>query len=162
MIKRKIDEGFSFELFTMLVVCHAKISSSVQDQLKLFLQKKINEAITTDNNGARIIIPAKDPYDELNQVGLWCLYSILPAREFHEFLGKSALFDFYCLFSDFDFKKFNVAWLFGLNDKTLEKIAENKKVKACIRGIIKTIMTDNSIVEADYRRLSKILVKHFC
>lgn len=162
MIKRKIAEGFSFELLTMLVVCHAKISSSVQDQLKLFLQKKINEAITTNNNSVRIIIPAKDPYDELNQVGFWCFYNILPAKEYYEFLGKSALFDFYCLFSDFDFKRFNVAWLIGLHDETLERIAKNKKVKAYIRGIIKTIMIDTNLAEADYRRLSEILIKHFC
>lgn len=100
MINKKINEKFNFELLIMLVQCNAKISSSVQDQLVIFLKERTSETI--DNNGSRIVFPRRTPYDELNLVGLWCFNRKLPSQQYSLFLGKSAWFDFFYSYTDFD------------------------------------------------------------
>lgn len=109
-----------------------------------------------------IYIINKRPYEELDQVGYWCLISVLNAKDFREFLGNSAAFDFYCEYTKFDFNKFDVSWLLNLYPHTLEQIAKNEKVKGCVRVAIANALNDGEIALSDSQRLQSILIKHFC
>lgn len=111
--------------------------------------------------GDRFILN-KHPYEELDQVGYWCLINVLNAKDFREFLGNSAAFDFYCEYTKFDFNKFDVPWLLNLYPHTLEQIAKNEKVKGCVRVAIANALNDGEIALSDSQRLQSILIKHFC
>lgn len=156
-----IQTNFSFNLFTMLIQCDARISKVVNIQLKEFLKQRIDAAKKTNNNGV-VVYPARQPYEELDQVGYWCLLNILKAKDFQEFLGNSAVFDFYCEYTKFDFDRFDVSWLLHLFPHKLEQIAKNGKVKEHIRVAIATSLKDKGIAISDHQRLQDILVKHFC
>ena len=108
------------------------------------------------------MFPTKQPYVELNQVGYWCLINILKAKDFKEFLGNSAEFDFYCEYEKFDFSKFDVSWLLNLYPHTLEHIAKNNWVKERIRIAIATTLNRTAIASSDNQQLQSILVKYFC
>jgi hypothetical protein len=99
---------------------------------------------------------------ELVQVGYWCLIKILKAKDFKEFLGNSAEFDFYCEYEKFDFSKFDVSWLLKLYPHTLEQIAKNDMVKERIRVAIATTLDGKEIASSDSRQLQSILIKYFC
>ena len=105
---------------------------------------------------------SKQPYEELDQVGYWCLFNVLKAKDFQEFLGNSEAFDFYCEYAKFDFSRFDVSWLLNLYPHTLEQIAKNAKVKERVRVAIATTLDGEAIAPSDSQRLQSILVKHFC
>ena len=156
-----IRTNFSFDLFKMLILCDACISNKVKTQLKVFLKQKIDVARKNDGRNG-LVYPTKHPYEELDQVGYWCLLSILEANDFQEFLGNSALFDFCCEYTKFDFSRFDVSWLLNLKTYALEQIAKNAKVKECIRMAIATTLDGKEIASLDRQRLQSILVRHFC
>ena len=159
---KKISNNFSFDLFTMLVQCDAHISNMVKVKLKAFLKQKVDAAKTSNSDKGVIIYPTKQPYGELDQVGYWCLIKVLKAKDFKEFLGNSAAFDFYCEYTKFDFNKFDVSWLLNLYPHALDRIAEDKRVKEHVRVAIASVLADKSIVSSDSQKLNDILVKHFC
>ena len=156
-----IQTNFSFDLFKMLVQCDARISKAAKTQLKVFLKQRIDASKNNNNNGI-VVYPTKQPYEELDQVGYWCLLNVLKAKNFKEFLGNSAAFDFYCEYSKFDFSRFDVSWLLNLYPHTLEQIAKNAKVKERVRVAIATTLEGETVAPSDSQRLQSILVKHFC
>lgn len=157
-----IQMNFSFDLFKMLVQCDARISKAAKTQLKEFLKQRIDAAKKSDGSNGMVVYPTKQPYEELDQVGYWCLLNVLKAKDFKEFLGNSAAFDFYCEYAKFDFSRFDVSWLLNLYPHTLEQIARNTKVKERVRIAIATTLDGKAIASSDSQRLHKILVKHFC
>ena len=156
-----IQMNFSFDLFKMLVQCDTRISKAAKTQLKVYLKQRIDAAKNKNNNGV-VVYPTKQPYEELDQVGYWCLLNVLKAKDFQEFLGNSEAFDFYCEYAKFDFNKFDVSWLLNLYPHTLEQIAKNEKVKGCVRVAIANALNDGEIALSDSQRLQSILIKHFC
>lgn len=119
-------------------------------------------ATKNKNNNGVVVYPTKQPYEELDQVGYWCLLNVLKAKDFQEFLGNSEAFDFYCEYAKFDFSRFDVSWLLNLYPHTLEQIAKNAKVKERVRVAIATTLDGEAIAPSDSQRLQSILVKHFC
>ena len=154
--------NFSFDLFKMLVQCDAHISNATKLQLKTFLKQKIDDAKKSGDNNGVVVYPAKQAYEELDQVGYWCLINILKAKDFKEFLGNSAAFDFYCEYAKFDFSRFDVSWLLNLYPHTLERIAKDAKVKENVRVAIATALAEKTISSSDSQQLEDILIKHFC
>ena len=154
--------NFSFDLFKMLVQCDAHISNATKLQLKTFLKQKIDDAKKSGDNNGIVVYPAKQAYEELDQVGYWCLINILKAKDFKEFLGNSAAFDFYCEYAKFDFSRFDVSWLLNLYPHTLERIAKDAKVKENVRVAIATALAEKTISSSDSQQLEDILIKHFC
>lgn len=106
--------------------------------------------------------PAKQSYEELDQVGYWCMLKVLNAKDFQEYLGNSMAFDFYCEYTKFDFSRFNVSWLLNLYPHTLEKIAKNAKVKEHVRVVIANTLKDKEIASSDRQQLQNILITYFC
>lgn len=159
---KTLCNSFNFEMFTMLVKCDVRIGSAAITQLKSFLKQKTDEAKTENANKAVITYPPKQPYAELNQVGYWCLINVLKAKDFKEFLGNSAEFDFYCEYTKFDFNRFEVSWLLNLYPHTLERIAKDNKVKENIRVALASALSNETIAASDSKRLTDILIKYFC
>lgn len=156
---KQIEESFSFDLFTMLVLCDARISSTAKKQLKIFLKNRI---ASRNSNGGAIIYPIDNPFEELDQVGYWCLIKVLKAKDFKEFIGHSPTFDFYCQYAKFDFSRFEVSWLLNLLPHTLAEIAKNKTVKDKIRSAIAAELKNKDLVKSDTDRLQEILLEYFC
>ena len=105
--------------------------------------------------------PQKDPYEDLIQVGYWCLTGNLP-KKFSEFVGYSDNFDFYYLYKKFDFNKFQPAWLLNLYPHTLTKISMDRNVREKIRTIIAKTLNNDKLEAQDKNRLQDILTLHFC
>lgn len=158
---KKLQDSFDFEFFTMLILCDARITAKTVIQLKTFLRQRIDAAKKEQNN-AVIISPPPQPYRELNLVGYWCLLHSLKADDFKEFLGYSNAFDFYCEYTQFDFTKFDVAWLLNLYPHALDQIAKDEAVKSNVRSAIATVLKEKDIISSDYHKLQEILIKHFC
>ncbi len=160
---KQIVSSFNFDLFTMLVMCDARISLTAKKQLKLFLKNKIElEKVNESSSKGMVVYPINKPFEELDQVGYWCLIKVLRAKDFKEFIGNSPAFDFYCQYAKFDFNRFEVSWLLNLYPHTLTEIAKNKTVKDKIRNAIADELKNKSLVEADAERLQSILIEHFC
>ena len=90
------------------------------------------------------------------------MLNVLKAKDFREFLGNSAEFDFYCEYTQFDFSRFNVSWLLNLYSHTLEQIAKNAKVKEHVRVAIAKALKEKNIASDDRQELQNILVNYFC
>lgn len=159
---KQMQTCFSFGLFQMLVQCDARINNATKIQLKAFLKQKIESAKTSGDGNGIVVYPSKREYEELDQVGYWCLINILKAKDFREFLGNSAAFDFYCEYSNFDFSRFDVSWLLNLYPHTLKQIAKNEKVKEHVRKAIANELKGKEIASSDSQQLQKILVTYFC
>ena len=153
---------FRFNLFTMLLKFNARINNEVKAQLIAYLKQKVEAAKTSNSNKCVRVYPPEKPYEELEQVGYWCLIKVLKAKDFEEFLGYSAEFDFYCEYRNYDFNRFEVSWLLKLHQHALEQIAKNSKVRKNIRIAIASALEDMEISSTDKQKLQSILVKHFC
>ena len=121
-----------------------------------------NNAMSKVEDHEMTIKELEGSLEKIDQVGYWCLINVLNAKDFREFLGNSAAFDFYCEYTKFDFNKFDVSWLLNLYPHTLEQIAKNEKVKGCVRVAIADALNDGEIALSDSQRLQSILIKHFC
>ena len=157
-----IRTNFSFDLFMILIHYKARINSVTKTQLKTFLIQKIDAAKKNYDNSGLVAFPIKQPYEELDRVGYWCLINILKAKDFKEFLGNSLEFDFYCEYEKFDFSKFDVSWLLKLYPYALAQIAKNDRVKERIRIAIATTLNGKEIASSDSQQLQNILIKYFC
>lgn len=154
-------KSFSFDLFAMLVQCEARIGNTDKTLLKEYLSQKIDAYKTKNGNAGVVVFPANQPYEELDQVGYWCLNNVLKTKDFKEFLGHSATFDFYSEYAKFDFSRFEVSWLLNLNPYALERIAKDKKVKEKVRAAIVSSLKTNTVATSDSQRLNEILIRYF-
>ena len=146
----------------LLLQCNARIDDGTIDLLKKHLNETIEKnASSLNSSNVTAVYPVKDPYEELNQVGYWCLIHALP-RVFSEYLGISDRFDLYYLYKSFDFGKFNPAWLLQLNAHALQTVAKNKVVREKVRSKIADILNNQKLEETDKERLRTILTKYFC
>ena len=159
---KQLEDDFSFDLFTLLIKFNARIGSKVKAQLKTYLRKEIEKAKESKSNNGVYVYPATNPYNELVQVGYWCLRRILRAKDYKEFLGNSDEFDFYYEYSSFDFNKFDVSWLLNLYPKTFNEISKNKTVKNKIRIAIVNELKNEELAEKDKKNLQDILINYFC
>ena len=160
--KRTIKDSFSFDFLLLLVQCNARIDEEIIVLLKQHLNSTIEQSnASKSKTGAVKKYPADDPFEELNQVGYWCLLNVLP-RVFSEYLGMSDRFDFYYLYQSFDFDKFDPAWLLQLHSRTIKTISKNKTVKDKIRKKIAIMLSTQKLEVNDERRIRDILIKNFC
>ena len=159
---KDIIESFNFDLFTMLVKLDARINPTAKAKLKGYLKQKL-DLLKQDNSSNGIgVYPVRQQYEELEQVGYWCLINVLDTKDFDEFLGYSPKFDFYCQYTNFDFSKLQVSWLLNLKPYALDQLSKDIKVKETIRSVIACELNKKDIATCDKQRLSEILVKHFC
>lgn len=159
-----IIANFRFDLFAILIHCHTNINDSIKQQSKEYLWEIINKA-REKKNEPEITIPINNPYDDLDQVGLWCFNKMLNKEDYSEFLGNSALFDFFYEQENYDFSRFDVSWLFRfyrINRKLLISISENDVVKKNIREIAAARLKLGKVDENDKHILQDILVQYFC
>lgn len=159
--KKKLDENFRFDFLTLLLECNAKIETSIISSLKKHLNETVESNSKVTNDSGVMSYPKKGPYEELIQVGYWCLIGDLP-KKFSEFVGYSDAFDFYYLYKKFDFNKFQPAWLLNLYPHTLIKISKNKSVREKFRAIIAKTLNNDKLDGQDKERLQDILTHHFC
>jgi hypothetical protein len=160
--KEKLACAFSFDLFTLLIECNAKINKKLIESLIGYLRDLIQKNSIASGKTEGITYPKRNPYDELEQVGYWCLIKVLRKEDFKAFVGVSDAFDFYCQYEKFDFTKFDVSWLLNLYPHTLEAIAKNKRVKEKIRFSIVHVLDGGNVSDTDKSKLLHILTHHFC
>lgn len=159
--KEKMAINFSFDLLMLLLECNAKIETTIISSLKIHLNTTIENSLKAANDSGVVSYPKKDPYEDLVQVGYWCLIKALP-KQFSEFIGYCDAFDFYYLYKNFDFDKFQPAWLLNLRPHALTQIAKNKNVRKKIRTIIANTLNNDKLDAQDRNRLQDILTRHFC
>lgn len=159
--KEKLDENFRFDFLTLLLECNARIETCIISSLKKYLNETVENSSKAANDSGVMSYPKKDPYEDLIQVGYWCLIGDLP-KKFSEFVGYSDAFDFYYLYKRFDFNKFQPAWLLNLYPHTLTKISKSRNVREQIRSIIAKTLNDDKLDRQDKERLQDILTRHFC
>ena len=160
--KKELCANFRFDLFTLLLECNAKIDKNILELLKDYLRHLIQENSLDSNNNGITPYPIRNPYEDLEQVGYWCLTKNLHKKEFEEFVGVSAAFDFYFQYDKFDFNKFDVSWLLNLYPHTLKEIAKNKRVKEKIRISIAQLLDKENVLNVDKTKLQNILTRYFC
>ena len=143
--------------------CNAKIGSSIIVQLQEFLREEIkkDEAAKKERKSIKVF-PREERLFELNQVGYWCFWGLLKKQPFAEFLGKSDIFDFYYLFTHFDFSKFDVSWLIFSSERELKVISGRKTVRDKVRTRIAEALRDGNLSKKDEAKLTHILAKYFC
>ena len=159
--KKKLAENFHFEFLTLLLECNARIETGIISLLKNYLNELVESNSKVTNDSDAVSYPKKDPYEDLIQVGYWCLIGDLP-KKFSEFVGYSDAFDFYYLYKKFDFNKFQPAWLLNLYPHTLTRISKNRNVREKIRTIIAKALNNDKLDGQDKERLQDILTRYFC
>ncbi len=159
--KEKLAENFRFDFLTLLLECNARIETGIISSLKKYLNEIAESSSKVTNNSGVMSYPKKDPYEDLIQVGYWCLSGDLP-KKFSEFVGYSDAFDFYYLYKKFDFNKFQPAWLLNLYPHTLIKISKNRNVREKIRTIVAKTLNNDKLDGQDKERLQDILTRYFC
>lgn len=159
--KEKLNERFRIDFLTLLLECNSPVDKITLSLLKTHLTTIIESTLKTTKNSGIESYPKKDPYEDLVQVGYWCLIEALP-KQFSEFVGYCDAFDFYYLYKDFDFNKFQPAWLLNLRPHALTRIAKNKNVREKIRNIIAETLNNDKLEKQDRSRLQEILTRHFC
>lgn len=160
-IKDYLSKEFKFNVFLLLINCNVKLDETTIELLKNYLRESIIKCKATHEEAKVVSYPIKDPYEELNQIGYWCLIKALPYC-FDEFIGESDKFDFYYMYNEFDFNIFQPSWLLNLYPHTLNVIAKNKKVKDNIRLAISDTVIRGNLAKTDKAKLQDILVKYFC
>jgi len=159
-IHNKIENDFNFNLFTLLVIYDIKILRNEIDALKLYLHNKYKNGPPLDNPGFSRY-PKEAFYSDIKDVGIWCAVNILPKNEFSEFLGKSDFFDFFYDFGQFNYEKFDIAWLANFNRALHKEIAKSMYVREQIRSIVLNHLKTNEFEKRDKDRLISLLINHY-
>ncbi len=156
--KQQLGIKFNFELFSILLLYKKKIEQNLTTSLKKYLNDGL-EKISIDGTDSN----SKNIYDELGTVGYWCLRNWLNKDDFIEFIGKDNRFDFFLLYEQFDYTKFNIAWLISLYQypDTLKYISKNKLVKKKISSCIINALNTDKIIPYDESKLVQILREYF-
>ena len=161
--KKTLEKKFDFKLLTLLMNCNAKISLSIIAQLQKFLREEIKKDEEAKKERKSIkVFPGEERLFKLNQVGYWCFLGLLKKLPFAEFLGKSDIFDFYYLFTRFDFSKFDVSWLIFSPERELKVVSGRKTVRDKVRTKIAEALRDGNLSKKDEAKLTQILAKYFC
>lgn len=160
-VKSHLKQEFDFEWFKFLILCNAKIDDEYIICLKQYLHEMVKKHSDKDEKKIIYTYPSVNPYNDLEQVGYWCLIKKLKKEDFLEFTGISSVFDFYIQYKDFDFTKFEVSWLLNLYSHAIDIISKNKQVKENICACIKNQLEVENISEVDRDKLVDILIKHF-
>lgn len=159
---KSIKYSFNFELFTLLIQCDAHISTDVKEKLKEHLREIVDNSKGTKSDKSITVYPVSQSLEDLLNIGYWCFTGILNPKDFKEFLGNDAKFDFFYEFENFDFNRFDVAWLINFTSFALKQISDNLEVRNIIRGKIAHELVDERIIESDRKRLQDILLRYFC
>ena len=162
--KASLEKKFDFKLLSLLMNYNARISPEIIAQLQGFLRQEVEKDVTAKETGVNVIkmFPQQERLFELNQVGYWCLLGVLDRKPFLEFVGKSDIFDFYFLFDQFDFSKFDVSWLINSSERELKILSGKKTVHNKIRVKIAEVLQNDNLSKAYETKLTKILSKYFC
>ena len=160
-VKSHLKQEFDFEWFKFLILCNAKIDDEYIICLKQYLHEMVKKHSDKDEKKIIYTYPSVNPYNDLEQVGYWCLIKKLKKEDFLEFTGIISAFDFYIQYKEFDFAKFEVSWLLNLYSHAIDIISKNKQVKENICACIKNRLEVENISEVDRDKLVDILIKHF-
>ena len=161
--KESLKAKFDFKLLILLMDNNAKISAGLITQLQEFLRKEVDKYEATKNGKKPLeVFPEDDNLFALNQVGYWCFLGYLKKAPFSEFVGKSDVFDFYFLFTRFDFSRFDVSWLITSSERALMLISKRKVVRQKVREKIAEALQNGNLSKKDEVKLAQILAKHFC
>ena len=161
--KESLAKKFDFKLLSLLIDCNANLSPPIITQLQNFLREEIEKDEEAKRERKAIeVFPGEERLFKLNQVGYWCFLGLLKKQPFSEFLGKSDIFDFYYLFTRFDFSKFDVSWLLFSPERELKIISKQKTVRDKVRTRIAESLQDGNLSKKDQTRLTHILAKYFC
>lgn len=95
-------------------------------------------------------------------MGFWCFNEKMNRSDFKDFIGFSALFDFFFEYTEYDFSQFDVSWLLNFHPRTLEIVSKNDVVKEKIRKAIAAKIKTDRINEFDKEELQNILIQYFC
>lgn len=159
--KESVANKFDIDIFSILINGNARLDAKTTKPLMMFLKEEVKRDSKRKNNDKSI-----DGYDHifvaLNRVGIWYFWGKLKNLSFKEFLGYSAMFDFFYQKNKFDFNKFEVRWLLQFQPALLEKIAENKTLNKKIKIIVAEALKKQIINDFDYQRLEKIFINYFC
>lgn len=161
--KNSLKESFDFQLLFLLINYNIRIGDDIINNLCDFLRKRIAEKEKSEGGSKSVqVYPIPDYYEELNQVAYWCFLGNIKKEKFNEFVGKSDMFDFFYLYNQFDFSKFDVSWLLHSPTAVLTAIARNKSVRDNIRSKISDPLINKCLNTTDEIKLSRILAEHFC
>lgn len=161
--KNVLNKSFDFQLLFFLINCKVLINQSIIDSLCDFLRKKTTEKEKQETEKkCNKVYPITDYYKELNQVGYWCFIGKIKKNNFAEFVGQSNMFDFFYLYSNFDFSKFDISWLLYWSKELLKNISKDIRVKCEIRSKICKELTTSNLSTHDETKLTKILTEYFC
>lgn len=72
------------------------------------------------------------------------------------------MFDLFYKFEKFDFEKFDVTWLLQWQDKMIQILSDNKKVRSKMRECIAKEINSAQLDDRDLKKLTTILTKYFC
>ncbi len=156
-IKSNFADSFDFDLFTLFIEDKKFVSSHIKS-----LKKYLDNLITTTNSSKNksIAWPIRDSYEDLVNVGYWCLSGYLNKTEFSEYMGVYDKFDFYYNPEEFDYNKFDIGWLIGLTEGAYKAIFKEKNIKEKITECIGKNLREYDIEQEDKEDLIKILAQY--
>ena len=160
-IKRGLHQSADFDDFRFLISNQIKLEKKEILALKKHLQKMVTK---TESNKGLIYrtIPSHEPYEDLQDIGYYCFIGYLPKRQFKSFLGYNPKFDFFYQYRNFEFDRFEVAWLLRWQPRVLEELSKNNAVKEKIRNLIAKELGTSELNDMEKKKLESILVKYYC
>ncbi len=159
VINFELKEHFSFEIFCNLINANLEIKPDIVKAMTKYFDKYVLQQKKCLNNGLSL---QTDSFRELNEIGRCYRIGVLPYDVIKKYIGYSNYFDFWVLFDEFDFSKFDVGWLLDLSQRAYEVIVENSYVKRTVCGIIAKKINEKQLNSLDEKRLTLILLKYFC
>lgn len=150
---------FSFDDFLFLVNHDVKIDKKTLTALKKYLKKQIE---LSKKRTPIKTYPKHDNFEALNLVGYFCRFGSLKRKDFSAFLNYSPIFDLFYKFEKFDFENFDVTWLLQWQEKMIQILSSNDKVRTKIRTCISKEINLGQLKDSNLKKLSTILTKYFC
>lgn len=160
-IKLGLSQDTQFDDFRFLISNQIKLEKKDIFALKKHLRKMVAKKEANEDIVCRTF-PSHEQYEDLQDIGYYCFIGYLPKRQFKCFLGYNPKFDFFYKYRNFDFDKFEVAWLLRWQPHVLDELAKNNVVKERIRNLISKELTIDELNNREKKKLESILVKHFC
>ena len=160
-IKNELNNEFNIDEMRFLVWNRVKIDGAIINSLK----KHLDEAINQSKQKPKIKVktyPIHEPLECLNDVGYWCLSGLLDKKSFKKYVGQSDVFDFFYQYEKFDFRKFDISWLFKWQSHVIETIAKSEKIKGTIRKLIADQINANELNSQEQKKLLHMMAKYFC
>lgn len=162
MLEKKLRYKFDWSIFFEGIKSGVINIVDYENSIVNYSYTVIEKINSKNNLDLQVIdIGSNKEKEFLENIGFWCLLDKLDKKLFLHCRGYNDLFDFLIDIDGYDYKKFNLEWLFTLSFNLHKKLSEYKIARNNIKKLMEDNLSDFKLDSKQKEQLIKIYLEYY-